>query len=143
MEFSDFSAVISQWCEQGCAVPLDCWIDEANARLVLMEGGVRCSIDVLDPYDARDPSRIAAILSQGGASIACECDGALGVDPDTHCLILLNWLPGPVCSEVLLDQLETLANQRAAMLSLLDTYLRDSTVSSPGRGTNNSWQPGV
>lgn len=143
MEFSDFSAVISQWCEQNSPVPLDCWIDEANARLVLIEGGVRCSIDVLDPYDARDPARVSAILSQGGASVACDCDGALGIDPETHCLILLNWLPGLGSADILLARLEALANQRAAMLSLLDTYLRDSPVSLPGRGKNNSWQPGV
>jgi hypothetical protein len=143
MEFSDFSAVISQWCEQNSPAPLDCWIDEANARLVVIEGGVRCSIDILDPYDARDPLRVAAMLSQGGASVACDCDGALGIDPDTHCLTLLNWRPGPGSPEALMDRLEGLANQRAAMLSLLETYLRDSAVSVPRRGTNNAWQPGV
>lgn len=143
MEFSDFSAVISQWCEQASPAPLDCWIDEANARLVLTEGGVRCSIDVLDPYDARDPARVAAILSQGGASIACDCEGALGIDPDTHCLTLLNWLPSPSSAAELLARLESLANQRAAMLSLLDSYLRDTAVLSASRGLPNSWQPGV
>ncbi|BBP74624.1 type III secretion protein [Pseudomonas gingeri NCPPB 3146 = LMG 5327] len=143
MEFSDFTAIVVQWCEQSSGTPLDCWIDDANARLVAIEGGVRCSIDVLDPYDAADPERVTALLNQGAASVACHCEGALAIDPDSHCLVLVSWQPRPCPPQRLLERLENLANQRAAMLSLLRTTLDSLAASASGRPTLHSWQPGV
>lgn len=143
MEFNDFVAVVSQWCEQGAGAPLDCWIDEANARLARGEDGVRCSIDVLDPYDAADPDRLTALLIQSSAGVACHCEGALALDPESHCLVLVSWHPAPGEAPVLLQCLENLANQRAAMLSLLQTSLGSLTNASLPRSTLNTWQPGA
>ncbi len=142
MEFSDFTAIVVQWCEQLCGA-LDCWIDDANAQLVATEGGVRCSIDLLDPYDATDPQRMDALLSQGAASVACQCEGALGIDPDSHCLVLVSWQPRPCSPQRLLERLENLANQRAAMLSLLRTSLDSPANSVTGRPILHNWQPGA
>jgi len=143
MDFSEFSEVLAHWCRLRPAIPLDCWIDEANARLASVGTGVRCSIDVLDPYDGSDQQQLNALLSQGGASVACACDGALGIDPDTQCVVLLSWLPDP-CSPVdLLSRLESLANQRGAMLSLLKTSMHTAASSPSERTTINTWQPGV
>jgi len=140
MDFSEFCEVLAHWCQLRPATPLDCWIEEANARLASVEGGVRCSIDVLDPYDGSDAQQVSALLSQGGASVACACDGALGIDPDTQCVVLLSWLPNPCSPADLLNCLESLANQRAAMLSLLQASRRGTVA---GRTTMNTWQPGV
>lgn len=119
MEFNDFVAVLAQWFEARTPTPLDGWIDEANARLTLVEGGIRCSIDVLDPYDASAPERLQGILGQGAVCVACHCDGALAIDPDTQCLVLVHWL-APLCTcEQLLALLQNLANQREALLSLM------------------------
>jgi len=143
MEFSEFREVLALWCQLRPAIPLDCWIDEANARLSSAERGVRCSIDVLDPYDGSDVEQVSALLSHGGAGIACACEGALGIDADTHCVVLLIWMADPCTPADVFNCLESLANQRAALLALLKTSSR-TTVSSPGgRTTINSWQPGV
>ncbi|AMB87257.1 type III secretion protein [Pseudomonas agarici] len=142
MEFSDFTAIVVQWCEQPSGA-LDCWIDDANAQLVVTEGGVRCSIDLLDPYDATDPQRMDALLSQGAASAACRCEGALGFNPDSHCLVLVSWQPRPCSPQRLLERLENLANQRAAMLSLMRTSLDGPASSTAGRPLLYNWQPGV
>ncbi|RON40060.1 type III secretion protein [Pseudomonas brassicacearum] len=143
MEFNDFVAVVTQWCEYGSGAPLDCWIDEANARLAPCEDGVRCSIDVLDPYDAADPDRLTALLIQSSAGVACHCEGALAIDPDSHCLVLVSWQAPPCSASILLQRLESLANQRAAMLSLLETSLGSVAKASLPRSTLNTWQPGA
>lgn len=143
MEFSEFCEVLTHWCQLRPAIPLDCWIDEANARLASVGPGVRCSIDVLDPYDGSDAQQLSALLSQGGASTACACDGLLGIDPDTQCVVLLDWLPNPCSPADLLRCLGSLANQRSAMLSLLQTHRRTTASSLPGRARINTWQPGV
>jgi hypothetical protein len=142
MEFSEFTAILAQWCEQRPFTPLDCWIDEANARLAIVGDGVRLSLDVLDPYDGSDPQRLEAVLQQGGASVACACEGALAIDPDTRCVVLVSWLPGLNDPAQLLNRLESLANQRGAILSLMQTSVRNGTFASP-RTTLNHWQPGV
>ena len=142
MEFSEFTAILAQWCELRPLTPLDCWIDEANARLAIVGDGVRLSLDVLDPYDGSDPQRLEAVLQQGGASVACACEGALAIDPDTRCVVLVSWLPGLNDPAQLLNRLESLANQRGAILSLLQTSVRNGTFASP-RTTLNHWQPGV
>lgn len=142
MEFSDFVDILEQWSGQTAPTPLDCWIDEANARLAVNGGGVCCSIDLLDPYDASDPQRIEALLSQGGASLACACEGALAIDPQTRCVVLVSWLPAPCRADQLLDRLESLANQRAAMLSLMHATIHHQ-ASSSGRTDLNHRQPGV
>jgi hypothetical protein len=138
MEFSEFTAVLAQWCEQRPLTPLDCWIDEASARLVSAGNGVRLSLDVLDPYDDSDPQRLEAVLRQGGASVACACDGALAIDPETRCVVLLCWLPDPCDPVRLLNRLESLANQRAAMRSLVRTSMSSATALPP-RATLNIW----
>jgi hypothetical protein len=143
MEFSDFTAILAQWCELRPLTPLDCWIDDANARLAVHGSGVRVSLDVLDPYDASDPQRLAALLGQGGASVACQCDGALAIDPESRCVVLLGWLPDPCGVDEVLQHLERLANQRAAMLSLMQTFMRNATAASSPRATLNTWQAGV
>lgn len=143
MEFSEFAAILGQWCEQRPLAPLDCWIDDANARLMVLGNGVRISLDLLDPYDGSDPQRLEALLGQGGASVACACAGALAIDPDSRCVVLTSWLANPCSQGDLLNQLEQLANQRAAMLSLMQTSLRNATTSSSRRATLNRWQPGV
>ncbi|WLG46821.1 type III secretion protein [Pseudomonas sp. FP1740] len=142
MEFSEFTAVLAQWCEQRPLTPLECWIDEASARLVSAGNGVRLSLDVLGPYDDSDPQRLEAVLGQGGASVACACDGALAIDPETRCVVLLSWLPNPCDPAHLLNRLESLANQRAAMRSLMQTSMF-SVTAFPPRVTLNIWQPGV
>ncbi|WP_110949823.1 type III secretion protein [Pseudomonas bohemica] len=143
MEFNEFTAILAQWCEQRPLTPLDCWIDDANARLAVLGNGVRISLDLLDPYDGSDPQRLEALLGQGGASVACACSGALAIDPDTRCVVLLNWLANPCSQTDLLNRLEQLANQRGAMLSLMQTSMRHATASSSPRATLNTWQPGV
>jgi hypothetical protein len=143
MEFSDVTAILAQWCALRPLTPLDCWIDDANARLAVHGNGVRVSLDVLDPYDASDPQRLAALLGQGGASVACQCDGALGIDPESRCVVLLVWLPDPCGVDEVLQHLERLANQRAAMLSLMQTFMRNATAASSPRATLNTWQAGV
>ncbi|WP_296262356.1 MULTISPECIES: type III secretion protein [unclassified Pseudomonas] len=143
MEFSEFNAILAQWCEQRPLTPLDCWIDDANAQLTVLANGVRISLDVLDPYDGSDPQRLEALLGQGGASVACACSGALAIDPGSRCVVLISWLANP-CSQLdLLDRLEQLANQRAAMLSLMQTSMRHAAASSSPRATLKTWQPGV
>lgn len=142
MEFSEFTAILAQWCELRPLTPLDCWIDEANARLAIVGNGVRLSLDVLDPYDGSDPQRLEAVLQQGGASVACACEGALAIDPETRCVVLVSWLPGLNDPVQLLNRLESLANQRGAILSLMQTSVRNGTFASP-RTTLNHWQPGV
>lgn len=143
MEFSEFTAILAQWCEQRPLTPLDCWIDDANARLAVLGHGVRISLDLLDPYDGSDPQRFDGLLAQGGASVACDCAGALAIDPQTRCVVLLNWLPDPCTQADVLNRLEQLANQRAAMLSLMQTSMRHATAPSSPRATLNTWQPGV
>ncbi|MFJ3485270.1 type III secretion system chaperone [Pseudomonas sp. NPDC090202] len=143
MEFSEFSAILAQWCERRPLTPLDCWIDDGNARLAVVGQGVRLSLDVLDPYDGSDPQRLEALLVQGGASVACACEGALAIDPETRCVVLLDWLADPCDAPRLLERMERLANQRAAMLSLLQTSMRDATAGSLPRATLNTWQAGV
>lgn len=142
MEFSEFTAVLAQWCERRPLTPLDCWIDEAKARLAIARNGVRLSLDVLDPYDGSDPQQLEAVLGQGGASVACACDGALAIDPETRCAVPLSWLPDPCDPARLLNRLESLANQRAAMSSLMQTSMYSATALS-SRATLNIWQPGV
>ncbi|RAU41495.1 MULTISPECIES: type III secretion protein [unclassified Pseudomonas] len=143
MEFSDFTAILARWCEQRPLTPLDCWIDDANARLAVLGNGVRISLDLLDPYDGTDPQRLEAMLTQGGASVACACAGALAVDPDSRCVVLTTWLADPCGPDDLLERLEHLANQRAALLSLLQTSLRHATALPSARASLNTWQPGV
>ncbi|WP_080466170.1 type III secretion system protein HrpG [Pseudomonas syringae] len=143
MDFSEFEKVVGLWRDQRPASPLDCWVDDANARLEMVGGGVRCSIELLDPYDANDPQRIEALLSHGGASLACACDGAFAIDPQTRCMVLVSWMPGPCSLADLLNRLESLANQRAALLSLMHTTLVNSVPALAGRTTLNHRQPGV
>nr|AAT96153.1 HrpG [Pseudomonas viridiflava] len=143
MDFSDFEAVLGQWCAQRPLTPLDCWVDDANARLEVQGDGVRCSIELLDPFDANDPQRIEALLCQGGASLACACDGALAIDPQTGCMVLVCWIPNPCGLDDLLNYLESLANQRAALLSLMHTTLVTNVSAFSGRTTLNHRQPGV
>src|SRR5690606_38055967 len=111
------------WCAAS-SLPLDCWIDDANARLAMMGDGVRCSLEVLNPFEASDRQRLEAVLGQGGAGLACACDGAFAIDPDTHALVLVNWQRSPCSADQLLASLERLANQRAALLSLLHVSIR-------------------
>jgi len=141
MEFSEFSDVIAQWCEAS-ALPLDCWIDDANARLAEMGGGVRCSLEVLNPFEASDQQRLQAVLSQGGAGLACACDGAFAIDPDTHALVLVNWHRAPCSVDQLLASLERLANQRAALISLLHVSIREAAIIAP-QPPFNALHPGV
>lgn len=143
MEFSDFTEILDQWSRQLPATALDCWIDEANARLAVIDNGVCCSIELLDPYDASDPHRLAALLSQGGASLACSCEGALAIDPQTRCVVLVSWIPAPCTRDQLLDRLESLANQRAAMLSLTHATIHNQAPASFGRTNLNHRQSGV
>ncbi|KPB77006.1 type III secretion system chaperone HrpG [Pseudomonas cannabina] len=143
MDFSEFEEVVGLWCDQRPATPLDCWVDDANARLEVLGSGVRCSIELLDPYDTNDPQRIEALLSHGGASLACACDGAFAIDPQTSCMVLVSWIPDPCSVADLLNLLESLANQRAALLSLMHTTLVHSVPALAGRTTLNNRQPGV
>lgn len=143
MDFSDFTEVVGQWCELRPSTPLDCWIDDANARLAVVGDGIRCSIELLDPYDANDPQRLDALLSQGGASLACACEGAFGIDPQTRCVVLVSWMPNPCTVNDLLNRLESLANQRAALLSLMQTSIGNTALAAFGRTTLNYRQPGV
>ncbi|AHG42315.1 type III secretion protein [Pseudomonas syringae CC1557] len=143
MEFSDFTEILGQWFAQRPATPLDCWIDDANARLAVIGNGVRCSIELLDPYDAGDPQRLEALLSEGGASLACACDGAFAIDPQTRCVVLISWIANPCGLDDLLTHLESLANQRAALLSLMQTTIRDTTPGLSGRAILNYRQSGV
>ena len=142
MEFSDFIAVLTQWLTVQAPTPLDCWIDDANARLAHIDGGIRCSIDVLDPYDASAPERLMGILGQGAVCVACQCDGALGIDPDSQCLVLVQWMARPCATEQLLALLQSLANQRSAMLSLMHKTLFDSGAGQP-RSVAPTLHPGV
>jgi hypothetical protein len=143
MEFSEFTAILAQWCELRPLTPLDGWIDDANARLAVHGDGVRVSLDVLDPYDASDPQRLTALLGQGGASVACQCEGALGIDPESRCVVLVGWLPDACTVDAVLKLLESLANQRAAMLSLMQTFMRNAAAAPSPRATLNTWQAGV
>ncbi|MGY2289756.1 type III secretion protein [Pseudomonas sp. SDO528_S397] len=142
MEFNDFVAALTQWFDLRTVTPLDCWIDDANARLAHVEGGIRCSMDVLDPYDASAPERLMSILGQGGASVACHCDGALAIDPESHCLVLVFWLAPPCNVPHVLNIVQSLANQRAAMLSLMHKTVFDSPRAEP-RSVTPTWHPGV
>lgn len=142
MEFSEFSARLNLWLDEPSAAHLDCWVDDANVQLARVEGGIRCSIDVLDPFDASAPDRLMGILGQGGASVACRCPGAFGADPQSQCLVLLHWMPPPSSVEALLGVLQTLANQRAAMLSLMHKTLFDSSTAESRLATTN-WRTGV
>lgn len=128
MEFSEFSDVIEQWCAAP-ALPLDCWIDDSNARLALVNDGIRCSLEVLNPFEASDRQRLDAVLEQGGAGLACACDGAFAIDPDTHAVVLVTWQRLPCSGSELLNTLERLANQRAALLSLLQVVIREAATS--------------
>lgn len=141
MEFSDFSARLNRWLDDCSVAPLDCWVDDANVQLAWVEGGIRCSIDVLDPFDASAPDRLMSILGQGGASVACRCPGALGTDPQSQCLVLVHWMAPSSPVEALLEVLQTLANQRAAMLSLMHKTLFDSPSAESRLATN--WHTGV
>ncbi|CAM3058365.1 type III secretion protein [Pseudomonas floridensis] len=143
MDFSDFAQVVGQWCDQRPVTPLDCWVDDANARLEVVGDGVRCSIELLDPFDANDPQRMEALLSHGGASLACACDGAFAIDPQTRCMVLVSWIPNPCNVNDLLERLESLANQRAALLSLMHVTIVDTAPGFSGRTTLNYRQPGV
>lgn len=143
MGFNDFSAILAQWCELRPLTPLDCWIDDANARLAIVGDGVRLSLDVLDPYDSNDPQRLAALLSHGGASVACDCEGALAIDPESQCVVLLAWLDGSCSPAVVVRRLESLANQRSAMLSLMQISMRNLASATSPRATLNTRQPGV
>lgn len=142
MEFSEFSDVIEQWCAAP-AQPLDCWIDDANARLALVNGGIRCSLEVLNPFEASDRQRLYAVLGQGGAGLACACDGAFAIDPDTHAVVLVNWQRLPCTGNELLNSLERLANQRAALLSLLQTSIREAASSAASHSTFNALHRGL
>ncbi|MDP9782283.1 type III secretion protein [Pseudomonas fluorescens] len=141
MEFSDFRARLNLWIDEPSVAHLDCWVDDANLQLAWVEGGIRCSIDVLDPFDASAPDRLMGILGQGGASVACRCPGALGTDPQSQCLVLVHWMAPPSSVEALLGVLQTLANQRAAMLSLMHKTLFDSLSAESLLATN--WHTGV
>ncbi len=142
MAFNEFVAVLDHWLDSDSITPLDCWIDAANARLVSVEGGVRCSLDVLDPYEASAPQRLHNILEQGAASVACHCEGALCLDPDSQSLALVHWLAAPVTTDQLLALLQSLANQRAAMLSLMSKALLEPGA-APSRSGSPAWHPGV
>lgn len=122
---------------------MDCWVDDANARLADCGQGVRCSLELLDPYDALDAARVQALLDEAGASLGCGCDGALAIDPDTDSLVLVGWLPEPCTQERLLALLESLANQRAALLVLMHASLGKAAPVTPWRGTLNYRPPGV
>jgi len=143
MEFSDFKQILDHWSSQRPPSALDCWIDDANARLARTDNGITCSIELLDPYDSQDPQRLESLLSQGGASLACGCYGALAIDPQTRCCVLMCWLPSSCSVDDLLDRLESLANQRAAMLNLMHATLGSPVPLSTGHSTLNHWQPGV
>lgn len=142
MEFSEFADVVTQWCAEP-TIPLDCWIDDANARLAEVGAGIRCSLEVLNPFEASDLQRLEAVLSQGGAGLACACDGAFAIDPDTHAVVLVNWHPSPCSGEQVLGSLERLANQRAALLSLLHVSLREAATIAPQRQIFNALHPGA
>jgi hypothetical protein len=142
MEYSEFSAILADWCESRPLATLDCWIDDANARLAVSGDGIRLSLDVLDPYEGGDPQRLTSVLVHGGAGVACACGSGLAIDPDTRCVVLVSWIPNPVNSKQLLEFLERLANQRAAMLRLMQASIR-SAPASPSRSTLSTWRPGV
>ncbi|WP_419199138.1 type III secretion protein, partial [Pseudomonas syringae] len=95
MDFSEFEEVVGLWRDQRPASPLDCWVDDANARLERVGGGVRCSIELLDPYDANDPQRIEALLSHGGGSPAGGSERALAIDSPTRCMGSGSWVSWP------------------------------------------------
>lgn len=141
MGFSDFTARLHEWLHEPPVAHLDCWVDEANVQLAWVEGGVRCSIDILDPFDASAPDRFMGVLLQGGASVACNCPGALGTDPESQCLVLVYWMVRPETVQVLLGTIQTLANQRAAMLSLMHKNLSDSSFAESRLAT--TWHTGV
>ena len=143
MEFSEFTEILGHWWRQRPAEALDCWIDDANVRLAVLDAGVRCSIELLDPYDAIDPSRLDGLLHELGASLACCCEGALAIDPFTRCVVLVSWLSSPCQLEQVLALLESLANQRAALLSLLQASLVRPPSSAVSRGTLNYRLSGV
>ncbi|EPM70573.1 type III secretion protein HrpG, partial [Pseudomonas syringae pv. actinidiae ICMP 18804] len=61
----------------------------------------------------------------------------------TRCVVLVSWMANPCSLGDLLDRLESLANQRAAMLSLMQTTIRNTTPTMSGRSILNHRQPGV
>jgi hypothetical protein len=138
MEFSEFSEILGRWWRQRPDVALDCWIDDANVRLTALPEGVRCSIEVLDPYDALDPPRLDGLLGEAGASLACGCEGALAIDPVSGSVVLVSWLPNPCSVEQGIGLLERLANQRAAMLGLLSASLLQQASGAASGGTLNN-----
>ena len=83
-----------------------------------------------------------AILGLGGASVACHCDGGLSIDPESQCLVLVYWLALPCAVDAVLGILQSLANQRAAMLSLMHQSVLDSHPAE-SRAVNPNWLPGV
>lgn len=109
----------------------------------MLDEGVRCSIDLLDPFDATDSQRLDILSTYCGASLACGCHGVMAVDPDTNCVVLIATVTGLCDPGDLLSCLESLANQRAALLSLMHTLIRTSAPDRSGRMTLNFWRPGV
>lgn len=130
MEFNEFSAVLEHWLAQRSPEPFECWIDDAQARLALLGDGVRCSLEVLDAFDCMAERLLDGILHNGAAGLACGCNGALAIDPDSYCLVLVEWCQASCDSATLLASLEGLANQRATLLSLMNT----SAVPAPDDG---------
>lgn len=120
MEFVDFSRQLALWCESDQVRPLDCWVDDIPLEFTKIDTGVRCSIELLDQSDSADLRCLEACLKLGGASLACESPSAMGLDPETRCVSLVRWLPGPFDQDDLMACASQLVNQRAALVSLLE-----------------------
>ncbi|OLU14408.1 hypothetical protein BVH01_17850 [Pseudomonas sp. PA1(2017)] len=128
MAYSEFNQAFAAWCGEGYPASLECWVDDASFQISLHGAGLRCSLEICQGWDL---PRIAVLLGEAGAGLACGCRGALAFDPQAHALVLVEWLPLPVQASQILTALENLANQRAAMLSLASTRTFDFTDSTP------------
>lgn len=139
----DFHHAIQSWCQADAPRPMECWVDGVNISLHLVGGGVRCSVELLDSTQSHPTAHLQLALAQGGASLACECRGAIALDPHEQCLKLLVWMPLPVAADALMTAIGDLMDQRGAWLSLVNDAIAAQSLPAARRTVLGGWQQGV
>lgn len=139
----DFHHAIESWCRAGAPRPMECWVDGVNVSLHPVGGGVRCSVELLDSVQSHQTLHLQSALAQGGASLACECRGAIALDPDEQCLKLLVWMALPVAADALVTAIGDLMDQRGAWLSLVNHTMAAQSPPVQRRTVLGGWQEGV
>lgn len=143
MVLGDFHHAVESWCQADAPRALECWVDGVNISLHPVGGGVRCSVELLDSAQSHQTPHFQSALAQGGASLACECRGAIALDPDEQCLKLLVWMPLPVAADALMTAIGDLMDQRGAWLSLVNDAMATHSQPAQRRTVLGGWQQGV